>query len=172
MWIALDGTEYWCKTRRKSDLCFQKWHEGFGKFSPKHLKVSKLGLWRDSFIQRRKFMSFRFTGELFIMTMKNDAKLEEKLTCRFKIDMRNLTNFDPSTRKSQNLHFNRVFLIKVYNAWAKKVQRSYTWWHCWLMQNLKENWFVVLFKMSWRICQIFVHRLKNSDFILEIKWWN
>ena len=32
---------------------------------------------------------------------KNDAKFEEELTCRFKIDMRNLTNFDPSTRKSQ-----------------------------------------------------------------------
>ena len=27
-------------------------------------------------------------------TMKNDAKFEEELTCRFKIDMRNLTNFD------------------------------------------------------------------------------
>ena len=34
------------------------------------------------------------------MTMKNDAKIEE-LTCQFKIDMRNLTNFDPSTQKSQ-----------------------------------------------------------------------
>ena len=32
--------------------------------------------------------------------MKNDAKFEEELTCQFKIDMRNLTNFDPSTRKS------------------------------------------------------------------------
>ena len=31
------------------------------------------------------------------MTMKNDAKCEEQLTCHFKIDMRNLTNFDPST---------------------------------------------------------------------------
>ena len=30
------------------------------------------------------------------MTMKNDAKLEEELTYHFKIDMRNLTNFDPS----------------------------------------------------------------------------
>ena len=30
-------------------------------------------------------------------TMKNDAKFEEKLTCHFKIDMRNLMNFDPST---------------------------------------------------------------------------
>ena len=35
------------------------------------------------------------------MTMKNDTKIEEELTCRFKIDMRNLMNFDPSTRKSQ-----------------------------------------------------------------------
>ena len=31
------------------------------------------------------------------MTMKNDAKFEEELTCRFKIDMRNLKNFDQST---------------------------------------------------------------------------
>ena len=39
--------------------------------------------------------------ELYIMTMKNDAKSEEEMTCHFKIDMRNLTNFDPSTQKSQ-----------------------------------------------------------------------
>ena len=36
-----------------------------------------------------------------VMSMKNDTKFEEELTCQFKIDMRNLTNFDPSTRKSQ-----------------------------------------------------------------------
>ena len=35
------------------------------------------------------------------MTMKNDVKLEEKLACQLKIDMRNLTNFDLSTSKSQ-----------------------------------------------------------------------
>ena len=33
--------------------------------------------------------------------MKNDARFEEELTCHFKIDMKNLRNFDPSTRKSQ-----------------------------------------------------------------------
>ena len=38
--------------------------------------------------------------ELFAMTMKNDAKLEKEMTCLFKIDMRNLTNFDRSTQKS------------------------------------------------------------------------
>ena len=35
------------------------------------------------------------------MAMNNDRKFEEELTCQFKIDTRNLTNFDPSTRKSQ-----------------------------------------------------------------------
>ena len=34
------------------------------------------------------------------------------------------------------------------------------------MQNLKEIW-SVLSKMTWRICQFFIHRLKNGDFILE-----
>ena len=49
----------------------------------------------------RKCMSLKFTRELFVMTMKKDAKLEEELTCRFKIEMRTLMNFNPSTRKSQ-----------------------------------------------------------------------
>ena len=31
-------------------------------------------------------MSLKFTVELYIITMKNDAKFEEELTCRFKID--------------------------------------------------------------------------------------
>ena len=35
------------------------------------------------------------------MTMTNDAKFEEEMTCRFNIDLRNLTNFDPSAQKSQ-----------------------------------------------------------------------
>ena len=46
-------------------------------------------------------MSLTFTGEFCVMTMKNDAKFEQELTCQFKIDMRHLTNFDQNTRKSQ-----------------------------------------------------------------------
>ena len=48
-------------------------------------------------------MSLRFTEELCVMTMKNDAKFEEEFTCCFKIYMRNLTNFDLSTQKSQKI---------------------------------------------------------------------
>ena len=65
-------------------------------------------------------MSLKFTDEFCVMTMKNDTKFEEKLTCQFKIDMRNLTNFDASTQNPKNLHFNRLLLTKVYNFWAKK----------------------------------------------------
>ena len=46
-------------------------------------------------------MSAKFMGEICAITMKNDTKFEEELTCQFKIDARNFTNFDPSTRKSQ-----------------------------------------------------------------------
>ena len=97
-----DGTEYWCKIWRKTDLYFQNWHEKFGKFSPEHLKVSKFGHWWDSFIQSWKCMRLKFAGEVFVMTMKKDAKLEEELTCPFKIDMRTLLSFDPSTQNSPN----------------------------------------------------------------------
>ena len=46
-------------------------------------------------------MSLKFKGELCVMTMKNDAKIEEELTCQFIFNMSNLTNFILSTRKSQ-----------------------------------------------------------------------
>ena len=39
------------------------------------------------------------------MTMKNDTKIEEELTCHFKIDMRNFTNFDLSFQKSKKYVF-------------------------------------------------------------------
>ena len=46
-------------------------------------------------------MNLKLTGELCLMTKKNDAKFKKELTCQFIIDMRNLTNFYPSTQKSQ-----------------------------------------------------------------------
>ena len=55
--------------------------------------------------------------------------------------------FWPNTRKSQNLHFNGVLLTKVYNTWAKKLERNYLSWHWRVMQNLKENW-LLTWKMT------------------------
>ena len=64
-------------------------------------KCQKLGLLWNPFVQGRKGMTLKFREELCVMTMKNNAKFEEELSCHFKTDMTNLTNFDSSTRKSK-----------------------------------------------------------------------
>ena len=99
--VIFHDTEESCKIWRKTDLWFGKWHGKFGKFSPEHKKFSKLGLSLNPFIQSRKCMSLKLKGELCLVAIKNYAKFEIELTCHFKIDMRNLTNFDTSTQKSQ-----------------------------------------------------------------------
>ena len=70
-------------------------------FNPEHLKTSKLELWWDPFIQRRKFIDLKFTEESCVMIMNNDAKFEEESTSSFKTDMMNLADFDSSTQKSK-----------------------------------------------------------------------
>ena len=86
------------------------------------LESVRIGTLMGSFVQSRKCMSVKFTEELCVMTMKNDTKTEEEMTCRFKIDMRNFTNFDLSTQKSlKNLLFNGLLVTKVCNFWAKTV---------------------------------------------------
>ena len=54
------------------------------------------------------------------MKMKNNAKFDEELTCHFKIDMRNLTNFDSGTQKSKKFALYVAPLTKVYSVSAKK----------------------------------------------------
>ena len=46
-------------------------------------------------------MILKLTEELYVTRMKNNAKFEEELTFHFQNDMRNLTNFDLSIRKSE-----------------------------------------------------------------------
>ena len=93
------------------------------------------------------------------MTMKKDVKFEQELTGQFKTDMRNLAIF---WLQHSKISIICTLMIKC------KVQRSYVRLHWRLMKILKKNWFV-LSKMTWRILQIFVHKLKTIDFILETK---
>ena len=100
-----------------------------------------------------------YTEELCLLTLKVDAKFEEKLIWCFKND-RNLVNFGPSTQSLKHLHFDWFLLCKLFNIWPKKVQRSYLSWHWRVMQNLKKNWLVV-WKMTWEIWQIFTRALES-----------
>ena len=150
--VIFDHIEEICKIWRKTDVSFGKWHEKFDKFSPEHLKVSEFGLWWDPFVQSRKGMTSKFTEELCVMTM-NNTKFYEELNCHFKTDM----SFDwILTRALKNLKkllFNWLLWSKYIIFELRKVQRSYVWWHWWLMQNLKEKW-LVLSRMTWGIWQI------------------
>ena len=50
------------------------------------------------------------------MTLKNDEKSEDKLTCHFKIDIKNLMNFDSRTRKSQKFTLSWAAFTRLYNV--------------------------------------------------------
>ena len=57
------------------------------------------------------------------MRLKSDAKFKEKLNCDFKYVMRNLVNFNlPNHSKVRKFHFDVLFLSKVYEVLAKKIE--------------------------------------------------
>ena len=60
----------------------------------------------------------------------------------------------------KNLHFNWFLLCKVFNISSSKIQRRYLSWHWRVMQNFKKNWLVV-WKMTWGIWQIFTRALES-----------
>ena len=96
------------------------------------------------------------------MTIKNDTKIEEELTCQFKSDMRNLTDFDPSTQKSQKIcTLMGCFWPKYIVFELRKSIEELRLWHWILVQNLKEKW-PVLSKMTLGIEQIFTRASLGS----------
>ena len=97
--VMFDGTEDWCKIWRKIDSGFNT--SNLEKFHQSTWKSQNWDLDGIFSSKVRKCMSLQCTGELFVMAMKNDAKMEEELTCHFKIGMSTLMNFDPSTWKSR-----------------------------------------------------------------------
>ena len=76
--------------------------------------------------------------------------LKKKLTLDSKNDVRNLVNFNLSSDKSENLHFDVLLLSIAYKVSAKKVQKNYLSWHWKKIQTLKKNW-LFIWKMTWGI---------------------
>ena len=130
-------------------------------FDPSNWKSQIFSFSCAPFEQRIYCFSWKSTEELSFMKLKRVTKFGEESTCCLKIGISNLTNFDLEYSKSlKNFHFNGLLLSKVYIVWAKKVQRSYLSWHWRVMQNLKKNW-LVAWKMTWGILQIFTRALKS-----------
>ena len=59
-------------------------------------------------------------------------------------------------------------MTKAYNVWTKKSTEDLYFIALKTDAKFERNWLVIS-KMTWRISQIFVHKLKNKDFVLESK---
>ena len=99
--------------------------------------------------------------EVSFMKLKRDTKCGKELTCCFKIDVRNLIDFNQKySEVSKIFTLMGAFWAKVSIVWAKKVQRSYLSWYWRVMQNLKKNW-LLAWKMTWGILEIFTRALES-----------
>ena len=56
------------------------------------------------------------------MTLMSDAKFEEKLALGSKSDMTNLVNFNMSSGKSENFHFDVLLLLIAYKVQLKNTE--------------------------------------------------
>ena len=73
------------KSHSKTDLCFQNDMRNLANFDQGMFESLKIETFIGSFYPKQKiYESVKFTGELCVMTMKNNAKFEQELTGQFK----------------------------------------------------------------------------------------
>ena len=72
---------------------------------------------------------------LCLMELNIGVKLEGKVTCAFKNDIRDLGNFHQSTWESPNWDFDGILLSKAENLWAPNLRGSYLSWQWRMMEN-------------------------------------
>ena len=81
-------------------------------------------LYIDWLFSPKAYVSARKFQELCAMTLRGDAKFKGKLTCGLKNSIMNLVNFHASSRKSENLHLDRILLSKAIKNLDEEVQKS------------------------------------------------
>ena len=86
-------TEEWCKMWGGTDLFFEKWYEKSDKFWPSFQKFENFHFHGLLLI---KVHNDWITGKLCVITLKNDTKFEEELTCPLENVMKNFVNFCPT----------------------------------------------------------------------------
>ena len=128
-----DDTEYWCNIWRKTELCFQKWHEEFSKFSSKRVWKSKNWDFNGIFLSK--------VENLWAQNLQGSLKriwfVSSKLTWGI---WQILTG---ALENPKNLHFNRLLLTKVCNVWAKKKYRGVMFEGTEVGVKFEGNWLVL-----------------------------
>ena len=153
--------ERWCKIWRGIELSFQNWHEEFDEFLPEHWKVSKIFILICSFWAKYVLFELKkYRGVIFDETQEG-YKIWRGIDLSFQNLHKEFDKFWSERSKVSN-----IFTL-IGSFWAKyilselKNAEEYLSWH-WrrVMQNLKKNWLVV-WKMTWGILQIFTRALES-----------
>ena len=144
-------------------MCFQKWHEELGELSlqSEKLYIDGLFLSKAYNVSARKFQKDYVPWNWRVM-----QNLKENCLVAWK-KSRYLVNFNASSRKSENLHFDWILLSKACKDSDEKIQKSYVSWYWRVMQSLKKNWSLVP-KKPWGIWWILTQTLKGPK--ISLRW--
>ena len=155
---------------KKKRLVLPKITWGIGQFFTRPLESLKIGTLKGFFSSKLKMHDLKIYRGVMCHENKKWYKNWREINLSVKNWREKFEEFWPEHSKiSKTCTLMGCFWPKYIMFELKKVQRSYVWLHWKLMEHLKENW-LVLSKMTWRIRQIFVHRLRNSN--LKLKWRN
>ena len=138
----------------------------FGEISPEQSNVWNFALWWAPFVKIKK-VSAKKVQKTSPIALKSYAKFKRKTDLWLQIWHEEFGEFSPNYSKVRKFYFDGLFLSKVFEVWAKKIQRSYLSWHWTVMQNLK-NPDLVVSNMAWRIGWTFIIRASIS---LKIVHW-
>ena len=111
------------------------------------------------FLQSTWSFRWKSTEELCFMTLKSNATFET-LTLGSRNDMRNLVNFNGSSGKSQNLHFDVLLLWKLNFVWGKKGTEKLSFITLKIDAKFEEK-LTCRWKMTWGIWWIFDPTLRS-----------
>ena len=86
-------SEEWCKIWRGIEWSVQNWHEEFDEFWPLALQNHENLHFNGLLLNKLYVWAKKSIGELCLMELNIDATFDGKLTCSFKNERTNLTNF-------------------------------------------------------------------------------
>ena len=99
--VICHDNEEWCKLWGGIDLSFQRWHEKFDKLWSEYLKGSKMFILMRFFWENYIFFELKKYRLVIFHETEEGFKIWREIDLGVKIDIKNLTNFDLNTRKSQ-----------------------------------------------------------------------
>ena len=112
---------------------------GIWQILTRALDVSNIWNLMGFFWTKYMFELKKSTEELCFMTLKNDAKFEEELTCPFKIGTTIWQILTQAFECLKNLRFNGLPLTKVYTMFGLKKYRT-------VMFDVNEDWCKIWWK--------------------------